>query len=88
MAFQLPVSWGDAGRVRHDRLAVLYHPRGAECGHRSDGVPFLPRPTGATPEEIGEIFLRSKSVLDPQRVALKEFRMHLSEAVDVEGGGL
>ena len=45
---------------------------------------FFPETNGRSLEEIDEIFLRSKSVLDPPRLARTLPRMHLAEDVDVE----
>ncbi|PYH43897.1 putative MFS sugar transporter, partial [Aspergillus saccharolyticus JOP 1030-1] len=43
---------------------------------------FFPETNGRSLEEIDEIFLQSKSVLDPPRLARTLPRMHLAEGVD------
>ncbi|KAB8233750.1 general substrate transporter [Aspergillus alliaceus] len=47
---------------------------------------FFPETNGRTLEEIDEIFLQSKSVFDPPRLARTLPKMHLAEDVDIEGG--
>jgi sugar porter (SP) family MFS transporter len=44
---------------------------------------FFPETNGRTLEEIDEIFIRSKSIFDPPRVARSLPRMHFAEVVDV-----
>ncbi|EAW14400.1 putative MFS sugar transporter [Aspergillus clavatus NRRL 1] len=44
---------------------------------------FFPETNGRTLEEIDEIFMRSKSIWDPPKVARSLPRMHFAEAVDV-----
>ncbi|KAF9889534.1 hypothetical protein FE257_007244 [Aspergillus nanangensis] len=45
---------------------------------------FFPETNGRTLEEIDEIFLQSKGILDPPRVARRLPKMHLAEVVDIE----
>ncbi|KAE8146785.1 general substrate transporter [Aspergillus avenaceus] len=45
---------------------------------------FFPETNGRTLEEIDEIFLRSRSVLDPPRLARTLPKMHLAEDADIE----
>ncbi|GIJ98167.1 hypothetical protein Aspvir_000282 [Aspergillus viridinutans] len=44
---------------------------------------FFPETNGRTLEEIDEIFIQSKSIFDPPRVARSLPRMHFAEVVDV-----
>lgn len=47
---------------------------------------FFPETNGRTLEEIDEIFLRSKTIFDPPRLARTLPKMHLAEDVEIEGG--
>jgi sugar porter (SP) family MFS transporter len=46
---------------------------------------FFPETNGRTLEEIDEIFLQSKTIFDPPRLARTLPKMHLAEDVDIEG---